>query len=50
MLYRRKCLGDFFPFVDAWGICTFFSMDYTYESSFLKKGKKVIGVNFKSSG
>ena len=37
-------------FVDAWYLCAFFNMDYTSESSFLERGKKVRGANFKSSG
>ena len=37
-------------FLYAWSLCAFFNMEYTSESSFLEKGKKVIGANFKSSG
>ena len=37
-------------FVDAWSLCAFFNIDYTSESSFLERGKKVRGGNFKSSG
>ena len=33
--------GGFGLFVDAWSPCAFFNMDYTYESSFLERGKKV---------
>ena len=42
--------GGFGIFVDAWYLCAFFNMEYTSESSFLEKAKKVRGVNFKSSG
>ena len=41
--------GGFGIFVDAWYLCSFFSMDYNPESSFPEKGKKAIEANFKSS-
>ena len=37
-------------FVDVWSLCTFFKYEYISESSFLERGKKVRGGNFKLSG
>ena len=42
--------GGFVLFMDAWYLCALCSMYYTSESSFLERGKKVRGMNFKSSG
>ena len=42
--------GGLGVFVDAWSLCAFFKMDYTSESRFLEREKKVRGVGFKSSG
>ena len=42
--------GGFGILVYAWSLCALCNMDYTSESSFLEKGKKVRGSNFKSSG
>ena len=37
-------------FLYAWSLCAFFNMEYTSESSFLEKGKKVIGANSSHQG
>ena len=42
--------GGFGIFVNTWSLCKFSNMDYTSDSSFLERGKKTRGVNFKSSG
>ena len=36
-------------FMDACSLCEFFNMEYTADSSFLERGKNIIGVCFKSS-
>ena len=41
--------GGFGLFVNAWSLCEFCNMEYTYESSFLERGNKVRGVGIKSS-
>ena len=49
-LLKEMRWGGFGLFVDAWSLCAFSNMKYTSESSFLERGNKVIGHNFKSSG
>ena len=41
--------GGFEIFMDACPLCEFCNIDYTYDSSFLLRVKKVRGVRFKSS-
>ena len=51
MMSRRKCLGGGVGlFMNAWSLCVFYNMDYTSESSLIKRGMRFRGENFKLSG